>query len=62
MAIGPGRREEDVSVRLAVAGARELWLGGDGGLERPERTEHVTGWWPGVHRKDAAEETERRTK
>lgn len=27
-------------------------------LDRQERTEYVTEWWPGVHRQDAAEETE----
>lgn len=29
-------------------------------LDRQERTEYVTEWWPGVHRQDTAEETERK--
>lgn len=29
-------------------------------LDRQERTEYVTEWWPGVHRQDTAEETEER--
>lgn len=59
-AIGPGRQAGDASGKLAVAGARELWLGGDMGSRKTRENGGCYRWRHAVYRENVAEEAERK--